>query len=71
MGDAAYRLEVKLPRELKHKLEKLRFEASEKTGTKIAMSALIEALLQTSLEKIPLESLADTDSAFFLLLSSS
>lgn len=48
-----YRMEVKLSRETKSQLERLRQEFRAKSGKRITMTALVSNILQTYLERLP------------------
>ncbi len=48
-----YRMEVKVPRETKSQLERLRQEFYDHSGKKVSMSALVANILQEYLARLP------------------
>lgn len=48
-----YRLEVKVSRETRVRLEQLRAEFKEQTGKPVSMSTLVSNILDSYLEKLP------------------
>jgi hypothetical protein len=48
-----YRLEVKVSRETKKRLEQLRTEYKEQTGKSVSMSTLVSTILDSYLGKLP------------------
>lgn len=48
-----YRMEVKVPRETKSQLERLRQEFYDQSGKKVSMSSLVASILQSYLEHLP------------------
>lgn len=67
----SHRLDVRVTKETKRHLEKLRKEASEATGHFVSMNSLVSAILDDSRKKYPVESFDEEKKELFLLLISS
>lgn len=64
------RIEINVTREVKVHLEKLRREASEKTGHSVSMTSLVSAILEEALSRLPVEEHEEEKDRIFLLRSS-
>lgn len=60
MPALSYRLETKVSRDTKRRLEELKKEFKDETGTNVSMSTLISKILDSYLEKLPAKEIEES-----------